>query len=189
MLPVDTQTEFIRLRAEGLSYRKICDQLAISKSTCSTWEQKYKNEIAELKAEQLTSLYNEYSMTREARIKKLGNTLERIDEALDNIDFTEVPPEKLLDYKLKYTEALQELYIPTAQPIAFNKDNANPQEILNILADLINRVRAGEITDGQARREGVAITNLLKAYETLEVRAKVEFLGALIDARSFEQIR
>ena len=47
-------------------------------------------------------------MTKEARIKKLGDTLEGINTALDGADLSTIPPEKLLDFKLKYTEALKE---------------------------------------------------------------------------------
>jgi hypothetical protein len=52
-------------------------------------------------------------MTREARIRKLGDTLARINTALGGVNLATVPPEKLLDFKLKYTEALKGEYIDT----------------------------------------------------------------------------
>jgi len=67
------------LRAEGKSYSAIAEQLHISKSTCTAWERELKDNIAELKQEQLEELYNSYFMTKEARIRKLGDTLENIN--------------------------------------------------------------------------------------------------------------
>mgnify|MGYP000052188596 CR=1 FL=1 len=73
MKTAETKQEFIKLRAEGLSYRKIQDRIGVSKSTCQKWEQAYKREIAELKADSMSELYNAYGMTKEARIKKNGS--------------------------------------------------------------------------------------------------------------------
>lgn len=184
MKPAETKQEFIRLRAEGLSYRAIQDKLSVSKSTCQKWEQAYKEEIAELKADSMKELYNAYGMTKEARIKKLGDTLNRLQTALDRIDLTQLPPEKLLDFYLKYTDALKTEYTPPSKPIAFNKNDRDTAELIDAIADLLNRIRAGEITSDQANRESTAIANLLKAYNTEELQAKIETLEAIIETRS-----
>lgn len=181
MKSAETKSEFIRLRAEGLSYQKIHDRLGIAKDTCRNWEQEYKDHIAELKADQLKSLYKEYGMTREARITKLGNTLNRLETTLSNVDLSELPPEKLLDFYLKYTDALKAEYIAPAQPIVF--DNREPKEITNAITDLLNRIRAGEVTGEQASRESVAITNLLKAFETTKLKEKLDALESIIEGR------
>ena len=103
----ETKTEFIKLRACGKSFNYIAKELNISKSTCSSWEKELKEAIAELKQEQLNELYDAYFMTKEARIKKLGGILDKIDDTLEKADLAEVPLEKLLDFKLRYTEALK----------------------------------------------------------------------------------
>ena len=183
MKPAETKQEFIRLRAEGLSYRAIQEKLDISKSTCQNWEQAYKKEIAELRADSMTELYNAYGMTKEARIKKLGDTLARLQTALDGVDLSQLPPEKLLDYNLKYVEALKSEYIPPSPPIAFNKDKRDTAELVDLIADLLNRIRAGDLTSEQASRESNAIANLLKAYNTEELESKLNSLEAIIEAR------
>lgn len=183
MKPQETKTEFIRLRAEGRSYSYIADKLHISKSTCSSWETELKGAIAELKQEQLSELYSSYAMTKEARIKKLGDTLESINTALDGADLTEIPPEKLLDFKLKYTEALKGEYTGSGTPYQFT-DRLDPKEIVVALGDLLNRIRAGEVTAEQANRESTVIANLLKAYDTVEVKAKLDALEAIIGGRA-----
>lgn len=183
MKPQETKTEFIRLRAEGRSYSYIADKLHISKSTCSSWEAELKGAIAELRQEQLSELYSSYAMTKEARIKKLGDTLESINTALDGADLTEIPPEKLLDFKLKYTEALKGEYTGSGTPYQFT-NRLDPKEIVIALGDLLNRVRAGEVTAEQANRESTVIANLLKAYDTVEVKAKLDALEAIIGGRA-----
>ena len=46
-----TKQKFIQLRAEGLSYAKISDQLHLSKATCSKWKSKFADEIATLQGQ------------------------------------------------------------------------------------------------------------------------------------------
>ena len=182
MKPQEQKTEFIRLRAEGKSYSFIADALSISKSTCTSWERGLKDQIAQLKADQLNELYSSYYMTREARIKKLGDTLEGINTALDGVKLSTVPPEKLLDFKLKYTEALKGEYIDTAPPQRLGAD-FQAKDILNALGNLLDRVRAGEVTTDQAGRESLVIGNLLKAYENVELKTKLDTLEAIVGGR------
>ena len=144
MKPAELKKEFIRLRAEGKSYSAIAEQLHISKATCTKWERTFSSQIDELKRAELTELCESYGMTKEARIKKLGDTLEKINAALEQADFTAVDPAKLLDFKLKYTEALKGEYIGTKAAIEL--ENVDAKSIVAALADLLNRVRAGDIT-------------------------------------------
>ena len=183
MKPQAQKTEFIRLRAEGRSYSYIADTLHISKGTCTAWERELKEAIADLKQEQLNELYSSYYMTKEARVKKLGETLNGINEALDAVDLKEIPPEKLLDFKLKYTEALKGEYTGSGTPYQFTADKIEPKDIVTALGDLLNRVRTGEVTPEQANRESTVIANLLKAYDTVEVKEKLNALESLIGSR------
>lgn len=181
MKPADTKKEYIRLRAEGKSYSAICNQLHISKSTCTKWEKSLASQIDDLKRAELAELCESYSMTKEARIKQLGDILEKINAALERADFTTVDPAKLLDYKLKYTEALKGEYVGTMQPIQV--DGTDARSIVAALGDLLNRVRAGDITTEQAQKESLVLSQLLKAYDTVEVKAKLDELEAIIGGR------
>jgi len=180
--PNDQKNEFIRLRAEGKSYTAIGKELSISKATCTAWDRELKAEIAEKKKEQLEEMYQAYYMTREARITKLGQTLESIEDALSDADLSQVSPEKLLDYKLKYMEALKQEFIDTTPAIPLD-DTFNPRDIIVVLADLLKRIRNREINLDQASRETMVITNILKAYETVELKAKLEMLEDIVGSR------
>lgn len=179
----EQKTEFIRLRAEGKSYSVIADILHISKSTCTAWERELKDAITELKQEQLNELYSSYYMTKEARIKKLGDTLKNIDTALEMADLSQIPTERLLEYKLKYTEALKGEYTGSGTPYQFTANKIEPKDIVTALGDLLNRVRAGEVTPEQANRESTVLANLLRAYDTVEVKAKLDVLESLVGSR------
>ena len=120
-------------------------------------------------------------MTKEARIRRLGDTLEKINSALEQADFSTVDPAKLLDFKLKYTEALKGEYIGTMP--AMELGEITPSAILDALGDLLNRVRAGEVTTEQAQKESGILTQLLKAYDTAEVKKKLDELEAIIGGR------
>ena len=179
MKPTELKQEYIQLRAEGRSYSYIADKLHISKSTCSSWEKELAAEIAKLKAEELNSLYERYHMNKEARITQLGDTLQNIDTALAGADLTEVAPEKLLDYKLKYREALQKEYIDTGEAFKFG-EVIHKEDITAAYGNLLNRVRAGDTTPEQARQESYILGNLLKAYEITEIKAKLDEIAGAI---------
>ena len=184
MKPQEQKNEFIRLRAEGRSYSYIADTLHISKSTCTAWERELQNAITELKQEQLNELYDSYAMTKEARIKNLGSTLDNINTALSGADLSQIPPEKLLDYKLKYTEALKSEYTGSGKAYQLNKNDIEARDIVQAYGDLLARVQAGEVSTDQASRESIVLANLLKAYDLVEVKAKIDALGAILEGRN-----
>ena len=181
MKPAELKLEYVRLRAEGKSYSAICEQLHISKSTCTKWERELSSQIDELKRAALTELCESYSMTKEARIRRLGDTLEKINAALEQADFSTVDPAKLLDFKLKYTEALKGEYVGTTP--ALEPDSIDGKSIVAALGDLLNRVRAGDITTEQAQKEGAILSQLLKAYDTVEIKSKLDELEAILGGR------
>lgn len=182
MKPAETRAEFIKLRAEGKSYSFIGEKLSISKDTCHRWEQELSEAIAELKREQMEELYTAYKMTKEARIRRLGDTLENIDTALSQVDLRTVPPEKLLDFKLKYTEALRGEYTGSQRVLKLG-DSTDASVIVKALSDLLERVRSGDVTTEQAQKESAVLAQLIKAYDMVELRAKLETLEGILESR------
>lgn len=185
MRPIEDKVKYVQLRAEGKSYRTIAKEIGISKDTCSKWEAELREEIAERKSEQLQALYESYHMTREARIKQLGDTVKTIDKAIDVIGLDEANPEKLLDLKLKYFTALKDEYLPVNNEastfIGTNSDYM--QNVLVALNDLLLRVRAGEVTTEQATKESAIIANLLKAIEVRDIKHKLEAIESVLEGR------
>ncbi len=174
MKPNGTKTEFIKLRAEGRSYSAIAGALNISKSTCTSWDRELAGAIAELKQEQLEELYSAYYVTKEARIKALGETLQRINAAIEEADLNDIPPEKLLDLKIKYTAALKEEYTGPAQLI-FTGSIA-PKDIMAAMGYLLNGISSGAIPPEQAGKVSAAMIKILQIYSKAEREASAEEL-------------
>ena len=153
--------------------------LPIGKNKCVELNRELASQIAEQKAENLASLYNSYFMTKEARIKKLGASLKKIDTAIEKADFSGIAPDKLLDLKLKYTQALKAEYTEPAYKVDF--EQPTPEAIYSLMLDLLNRVRAGLIDDIQAQKEFTVISGLQKSYEDIELNEKMESLKMIME--------
>ena len=181
MKPQELKMQYVQLRAEGKSYEQIARELNISKSTCTEWERALAAQIDEVKRAKLNELIEAYGMTKEARIKNLGETLTKIDEALQAADFSTVDIDKLLTLKLKYAEQLKAEGLPTQTAAKIEINEA--KDILAAYSDLLNRVRAGEVTTEQAQKEGLLLAQLLKAYDEVEIKAKLDKLEAIVGGR------
>lgn len=118
----DTETKlaFIKARAEGKSYSTISKELGIAKATCTSWEHALREEIDTLKRAQTEELYTAYNMKRDARIKALGEIIQKIDKALEDKPLEDLAPDKLLDLRLKYTRELNKEYL---EPTEIDTDN------------------------------------------------------------------
>jgi len=179
----DVRLRYVELRAEGKSYSAITAELHISKGTCTAWERELAAEINKLKQEKLNALYEAYAMTKEARIKRLGSTLDKIDAALEEIDLSAVAPEKLLDLKLKYAKALKEEYTGAEAPLQLEGMDTSPEAIMEAMADLHARIRAGEVSTEQATTEARALAAILTAYDSTTLKKRLELLTDAIEGR------
>ena len=182
MKPQTDKDRFILLRAEGKSFTAIAQELHISKSTCSEWEQELKGKIADLKADRLNELYEKYYMTRRARIEQAGKTLAKIDEAIAGADLTEADPVRLMELKLKYLSALKEEYIDTGRSYNMGKD-IEPQQVIDAMGKLLNDVAEGSVTPEQAAKENYMLNGILKAMETHELKQKLDALETILASR------
>ncbi|MDP3066795.1 MAG: helix-turn-helix domain-containing protein [Methanobacteriaceae archaeon] len=102
-----TKTQFIELRAQGLSYKKIAKKLNVSKTTLIKWGKEFENEISNAKAIELETLYHKYYMVKEKRITLFGDLLETIREELESRDLSDIPTERLFNLMIKYSNYLK----------------------------------------------------------------------------------
>ncbi|MDR0762232.1 MAG: hypothetical protein LBF13_04195 [Campylobacteraceae bacterium] len=89
------QQEFLLLRADGLSYDKIANQLQISKPTAIKWGRLFKAEIDDLKFQSFIVLKEQYQFDKKAKYEKLLQHLNRIDEALSTVKLETAQPKDL----------------------------------------------------------------------------------------------
>ncbi len=109
----DNVNQFIELRAQGLSYQKIANQLGISRQTLIQWSKEFQHEIANLRAIELEELREKYYLNMEHSIKLFGERFLAIRKELIQRDFKDVPTEKLEALMLKYKDRLDKLGLET----------------------------------------------------------------------------
>ena len=93
--------------------------------------------------------------------------MKRIDDALNEVDLTTLPPEKLLELKLKYAAAMKDEYTGAAEALPLPADRGTDEGVYYATADLFQRLRDGEITEQHAKAELQTIQAMSKAHNSL----------------------
>lgn len=104
MKDAKTIEEFIILRAQGWSFDRIAKKLKTAKQTLINWSGTYAVEISHLKALELEALQEEYFLTKEGKIKLLGEAVKKLKTELDKRDLSDVPTAKLYELLDRYHE-------------------------------------------------------------------------------------
>ena len=147
METIETKRRFIELRAKGYSFDKIAKELGKAKQTLLDWSRELDQEIAQAKALELDSLYESYSLYKEARLKTLGEILSKLKKEVDNRDLTDLPTDRLLDLFLKYEgvvkESLVEPVFKSSREIEEEKEDRIVLEELTSLEGLESRLKVG----------------------------------------------
>ncbi|MFC4271595.1 transposase [Sneathiella chungangensis] len=112
----EKKSAFVHMRAVGKSYSRISAELGVSKGALSNWNAELEEEIAAAKAIELDALQEEFFMTKERRIRVLGEQLKRLDEELKNRDLSELSTDKLIAAHMQLTLALKDEFIE-ARPL------------------------------------------------------------------------
>jgi predicted ArsR family transcriptional regulator len=115
--------QFIQLRAGGRSFDVIAKELQVSKQTAINWSKELEEEIATRRAVELEALYEEYKLTKEGRLQRIGSLLNRLQAEVERRDLSEVPTEKLIALFLKTAEQAEK----EAPALSF-KDSEEQQE-------------------------------------------------------------
>jgi len=147
METIETKRRFIELRAKGYSFDKIAKELGKAKQTLLDWSRDLDQEIAQAKALELDSLYESYSLYKEARLKTLGEILSKLKKEVDQRDLTDLPTDRLLDLLLKYEgvvkESLIEPVFKSSREIEEEKEDRLLLEELTSLEGLESRLKVG----------------------------------------------
>ena len=85
----ETKQKFIFLRAKGLSFDKISNELNVSKQTLINWQSEFVSEIDNLKSMELEALYERFALLKQDRIERFGKLLDRLHNEIENRDLKE----------------------------------------------------------------------------------------------------
>ena len=91
-----TQTKFILLRSDGLSFDKIAQELKVSKVTLIQWSKLFEDNIKELQFLAMVEIKKRYSNTVAKRYETLLQQLDKIDNAILEADLLETPLKDLI---------------------------------------------------------------------------------------------
>lgn len=105
MKSTETKEAFVQMRAEGKPYHDIAKALGVSKQTLIDWSKDLCEDIQNLKSIRMDAVYEQFALTKEARVKTLGEALDRIKEELSKRDLTDVSTDRLFDMLLKMHDA------------------------------------------------------------------------------------
>jgi Mg/Co/Ni transporter MgtE len=144
---VDTKQRFIELRAQGWSFDKIAKELGKAKQTLIDWSKDLQDEIANLKALELETLYESYYLLKENRIQTFGGLLNKMKDEVLSRNLSEVPTDKLLELLLKYnTQIKEEIIEPiykTSTEIAEERMDKELLEDLTAIKPEMRRLKVG----------------------------------------------
>ena len=84
-----TQTKFILLRSDGISFDKIAKELKVSKVTLIQWSKLFEDNIKELQFLAMVEIKKRYSNTVAKRYETLLQQLDKIDNAILDADLSE----------------------------------------------------------------------------------------------------
>jgi len=87
---------FIELRAKGLSYAKISNEIGINKNTCIDLSKQYEIEIQNTKQIELEAIREEYFLLKKQKLIILSKQLQKIRDQLEIRDFSDVTTTDLI---------------------------------------------------------------------------------------------
>jgi len=185
----DLKYQFIRMRARGIPYARIAQNLGVSKSTLSNWNSELEKEIALHKSMELEALQEEFFLLKEGRIRLLGEVLTKVREEALNRDLADVNTDKLFDIMLKYFNELKEEYIeprPLSKRDLVRLENGtklNIQDMETEVSFILDRYRSGILNIDQAKEEIYLLLSVLKAKEHEVLDDKLTTLEAVLGGR------
>jgi hypothetical protein len=99
-----TKEQFVNMRAEGKTYDAITKALNVSKTTLIAWGKELQIDIKNLKTVRLEAMYEQYNITKEARIKLVSEYIDKVRSEIGIRDMSNVSTDKLFDILLKLIE-------------------------------------------------------------------------------------
>jgi len=129
MKTIEQKEQFIQLRAKGLSFDKIAEELEVSKPTLINWNGEFLEEVAEAQFHELDNLLNEYKVHRRKRFeqncKLLNAVYEELEKRTDNLNKLSVPElaklAEALEKKIEAETYRSSIYIEVPSNYSFGK--------------------------------------------------------------------
>ena len=111
MKTIEEKQRFIQLRAQGLSFDRIAEELNISKPTLLSWSGELYEEVQEAIFHEQEKLLNQYKVMRKARFevysRLLSEALQELSARAENNKLERMETSQLLKLALQVEERLE----------------------------------------------------------------------------------
>lgn len=111
--------KFIKMRAQGLTYRAIARELSVSTRTLSVWNRKFSCEIKRVRGYDLDALHGKYLELKKHRVAALANVIEKAQSELSKRDFSQLATGELLRLYTRAVDALRREIEPLVQSASY----------------------------------------------------------------------
>lgn len=121
------KADFIRLRAQGLSFRKISEHLGIAKSTLFEWSKELAVRISNQRTVEFEALCEEYLVCKQHRVKVLATQLNQVMQEILNRDLSSIPTWRLFGVQARLSH---DLLMESEQFTLISEEPMTPLETL-----------------------------------------------------------
>ncbi|HRP01651.1 MAG TPA: helix-turn-helix domain-containing protein [Candidatus Kapabacteria bacterium] len=98
MIENEVKLEFVKLRASGLSYEKISQELKISKSTLIKWSKELSKEIANLKFFEMENLIRLHQLSFQEKATALLSKIKDVYSEIEVRPLQEMTVKELIEF-------------------------------------------------------------------------------------------
>jgi len=127
------ETKFIALRAEGLSFDKIAEQLKVTKKTLIQWSRLFQDDINDMQFLAMQKIKEEYSYRQVEKYRTLQKHLKKFDDGIANADFSE---EKIKDILTSRNNIAYQLEQMETKAIYTNTDLTTKCDIMGTVSNV-----------------------------------------------------
>ncbi len=103
----EVKQKFVEMRASGLSYQTIATDLGVSKQTLINWSRELNEDLANYSAIERDHLMRQYQLVKDARVKRLGELLSRLEAEFATRSLSRLPTDKVFEMLLKVNVLLE----------------------------------------------------------------------------------
>ena len=139
MKTIEEKQRFIQLRAQGLSFDRIAEELNISKNTLLSWSGELFEEVHEAIFHEQENLLNQYKVFRKARFEVystlLSEALQELNKRAKENKLSKMETSQLLKFTLTLEERLEQ---DTAQKLVLV--DTKPSKSWNIHTEFLQSV-------------------------------------------------
>lgn len=104
---IDQKEQFVELRAKGVPYDRIVEEMGVSKPTLIKWGRELELEICNRKALEWEVLQEKYYVSKVKRVELFGDELTRLNTEIEKRDYSEMSLKELIELKLKYADKMK----------------------------------------------------------------------------------